>query len=153
MCGLLRELIDEVLYGLPEDSKESVRNFGGCLESCPDMLDAHQASNNKSSLTRARTGMTEQEALELLRKHNRWRRGDNSIEMADPRAIGLAIDVACRARRTHTRKGEKPMTVLIDHNAKAAEYDPLGGYYRKRPDSVEAGRAALRVPTHSQRVP
>lgn len=46
--------------------------------------------------------MTEQEALELLQKHNRWRRGDNSIEMADPRAIGLAIDVAC----IHTRKGE-----------------------------------------------
>lgn len=40
--------------------------------------------------------MTEQEALELLKKHNRWRRGDDSIEMADQRAIGLAIDVACR---------------------------------------------------------
>jgi hypothetical protein len=36
-------------------------------------------------------GMTEQEALELLQRHNRWRRGDDSVEMADPRAIGLAI--------------------------------------------------------------
>lgn len=40
--------------------------------------------------------MTEQEALDLLQKHNRWRRGDDSVEMADPRALGHAIDVACR---------------------------------------------------------
>lgn len=46
-------------------------------------------------------GMTEREALELLQRHNRWRRGDNSIEMADPRAIGLAIDVACRVLAEH----------------------------------------------------
>lgn len=45
--------------------------------------------------------MTEQEAPELLQRHNRWRRGDNSIEMADPRAIGLAIDVACRVLAEH----------------------------------------------------
>lgn len=45
--------------------------------------------------------MTEQEALELLQRHNCWRRGDNSIEMADPRAIGLAIDVACRVLAEH----------------------------------------------------
>ena len=50
--------------------------------------------------------MTELEALELLQRHNRWRRGDNSIEMADPRAIGLAIDVACRvlAERIHEKE-------------------------------------------------
>lgn len=45
--------------------------------------------------------MTEREALELLQRHNRWRRGDNSIEMADPRAIGLAIDEACRVLAEH----------------------------------------------------
>lgn len=48
--------------------------------------------------------MTEREALELLQKHNRWRRGDNSIEMADPRAIGHAIDVACRVLAEHIEK-------------------------------------------------
>lgn len=45
--------------------------------------------------------MTEREALELLKKHNRWRRGDDSLKMADPRAIGLAIDVACRVLAEH----------------------------------------------------
>lgn len=45
--------------------------------------------------------MTEQEALELLQRHNRWRRGDYAVEMAAPRAIGLAIDVACRVLAEH----------------------------------------------------
>lgn len=45
--------------------------------------------------------MTEQEALELLQRHNRWRRGDDSVEMGDPRAIGLAIDEACRVLAEH----------------------------------------------------
>lgn len=45
--------------------------------------------------------MTEREALELLQRHNRWRRGDDSVEMAAPRALGLAIDVACRALVEH----------------------------------------------------
>lgn len=40
--------------------------------------------------------MTEREALELLQKHNRWRRGDDSVEMANPSELGRAIDVACR---------------------------------------------------------
>lgn len=51
--------------------------------------------------------MTEQEALELLQRHNRWRRGDDSIGMADPKAIGLAIDVACRVLAEHIHEKEK----------------------------------------------
>ena len=45
--------------------------------------------------------MTEQEALGLLQRHNRWRRGDDSVETADPRALGLAIDVTCRVLAEH----------------------------------------------------
>lgn len=48
--------------------------------------------------------MTEREALELLQRHNRWRRGDDSVEMADPRALGHAIDVACRVLAEHIEK-------------------------------------------------
>ena len=48
--------------------------------------------------------MTEREALELLQRHNRWRRGDDSVEMADPRALGHAIDVACRVIAEHIEK-------------------------------------------------
>lgn len=48
--------------------------------------------------------MTEQEALKLLQRHNRWRRGDDSVEMEDPRALGIAIDVACRVLAEHIEK-------------------------------------------------
>lgn len=51
--------------------------------------------------------MTEREALELLQRHNRWRRGDDSVEMAAPRALGLAIDVACRVLAEHIQEKEK----------------------------------------------
>lgn len=48
MCGLLRELIDDVLYGLPEDSKESVRALEDALKAVLDTLDAHQASKQQA---------------------------------------------------------------------------------------------------------
>lgn len=60
-----------------------------------------------------KNGMTEREAmeaveaLELLLRHNRWRRGDDSIEMANPTAIGLAIDVACRVLADYIHVKEK----------------------------------------------
>ena len=36
--------------------------------------------------------MTLKEAIEVLRMHNRWRRGDDSIPMTNPTKLGLAID-------------------------------------------------------------
>lgn len=51
--------------------------------------------------------MTEREALELLQRHNCWRRGDDSVEMEDPRALGIAIDVACRVLAEHIHEKEK----------------------------------------------
>lgn len=48
MCGLLRELIDEVLYGLPEDSKDSVRALEDALKAVLDTLDAYQASKQQT---------------------------------------------------------------------------------------------------------
>lgn len=51
--------------------------------------------------------MTEAEALELLRRYNRWRRyepddpfsppKESDPKMPDPKQIGIAIDVACIA--------------------------------------------------------
>lgn len=62
--------------------------------------------------------MTETEALKLLRRFNRWRRWENpdpfaeprikGPEMPDPKKIGEAIDVACRALVEH----EAAMKVL-----------------------------------------
>lgn len=56
MCGLLRELIDDVLYGLPEDSKESVRALEDALKAVLDSLDAHQASKQQIFLEACEDG-------------------------------------------------------------------------------------------------
>jgi hypothetical protein len=37
--------------------------------------------------------MTIEEAVALLKQHNKWRRGDNDIPMTDARKLGTAIDV------------------------------------------------------------
>jgi hypothetical protein len=37
--------------------------------------------------------MTIQEAVALLENHNKWRRGDDTLEMADPKELGIAIDL------------------------------------------------------------
>lgn len=41
--------------------------------------------------------MTRAEAAEILRLHNAWRRGDETLDMQEPRLIGLAMDVAIAA--------------------------------------------------------
>ena len=46
-------------------------------------------------------------AVDLLRRHNLWRRGDENVEMVDVALLGTAIDIACeelprlRARLSH----------------------------------------------------
>lgn len=56
MCGLLRELIDEVLYGLPDDCKESVRTLEDALKAVIDSLDAHQSSKQQIFLEACEDG-------------------------------------------------------------------------------------------------
>lgn len=36
--------------------------------------------------------LTIERAVEILRKHNQWRRGDDSIEATNPTKLGIAID-------------------------------------------------------------
>jgi hypothetical protein len=56
MCTLLRELIDDVLYGLPEDCKDSVRTLEDALKTVLDSLDAHQASKQQVFLNACEDG-------------------------------------------------------------------------------------------------
>mgnify|MGYP001824016901 CR=1 FL=1 len=37
--------------------------------------------------------MTLQEAVTLLENHNKWRRGDDTLEMAEPKDLGMAIEL------------------------------------------------------------
>jgi hypothetical protein len=34
--------------------------------------------------------------IQILKLHNQWRRGDESVKMQDPKQIGLALDIAVR---------------------------------------------------------
>jgi hypothetical protein len=34
-------------------------------------------------------------AVNMLRRHNCWRRGDDTVEAVDPTLLGCAIDVVC----------------------------------------------------------
>ena len=56
MCGLLRELIDEVLYGLPDDCKESVRALEDALKAVLDTLDTYRASKQQTFLEACEDG-------------------------------------------------------------------------------------------------
>ena len=43
-------------------------------------------------------------ALALLKQHQKWRRGDDEMEMMPPRVLGEAIDVVCREAETMARR-------------------------------------------------
>lgn len=36
--------------------------------------------------------LTIEQSVEILRKYNQWRRGNDEIEAADPTELGIAID-------------------------------------------------------------
>ena len=44
--------------------------------------------------------MTLQEAVKLLESHNKWRRGDDTLEMAEPKDLGKAIDLIVKHFKT-----------------------------------------------------
>lgn len=56
MCGLLQELIDEVLYGLSDDCKESVWALEDALKTVLDSLDAYHASKQKTFIDACEDG-------------------------------------------------------------------------------------------------
>jgi len=46
------------------------------------------------------TSMDELHAAELLYRHNIWRRGDETYDMANPKELGIALDMAVKALRS-----------------------------------------------------
>jgi len=50
--------------------------------------------------------MNEKEAIEILEKFNKWRRGSKEItvnDIASPKLIGIAIDVAVNFMKQHEK--------------------------------------------------
>lgn len=62
--------------------------------------------------------MNNLEAIELLTKHNKWRRGDNDIEPTDPKQLGLAIEraiaVMSAAEAFYRAKGKDQLLAALD---------------------------------------
>jgi len=50
--------------------------------------------------------MTITEAIELLKQHNKWRRGNEKIPMTNPTDLGIAIDTVVKYYKKQT-KNEK----------------------------------------------
>ena len=71
--------------------------------------------------------MTREQAIQVLRQHNEWRRYNGAIgqgpQPTDPKTLGIAIDTACdllanlREAGTHSiylSMGEKELTIFDD---------------------------------------
>jgi hypothetical protein len=40
--------------------------------------------------------MSTSDVIQLLSSHNKWRRGDDSLEMTNPKLLGEVLDIACK---------------------------------------------------------
>jgi hypothetical protein len=69
--------------------------------------------------------MTTPEAIEILNRHNRWRRGDDDIEPTDPKQLGLAIERAIAvmeaAKTLSAAKGRHNTTIAYKAMESAME--------------------------------
>ena len=52
------------------------------------------------------TNMTTEKALDILERHNLWRRGADYVEATDPRLLGMALDKAIEVLRLSNVVGQ-----------------------------------------------
>ena len=69
-------------------------------------------------------------AVNVLRRHNRWRRGDDTVEAVDPALLGCAIDTVCDHIEKQAKVPDDVVTVPIAPTeemviAALREVDPL----------------------------
>ena len=51
--------------------------------------------------------MTTQQAVQILKQHNKWRRADEMMEMTDPKTLGIAIDTIVKYFKRQQKGGKK----------------------------------------------
>ena len=49
-----------------------------------------------------------QQAVQILKQHNKWRRADEMMEMTDPKTLGIAIDTIVAHFKSHNAKEPPP---------------------------------------------
>jgi len=52
------------------------------------------------------TNMTTEKALDILERHNLWRRGADYVDATDPRMLGMALDKAIEVLRLSNVVGQ-----------------------------------------------
>ncbi len=52
--------------------------------------------------------------VEFIRRYNRWRRGDESLEMESPKAIGDALDAVCSFIETLEREQDEWVAKAVE---------------------------------------
>lgn len=76
--------------------------------------------------------MNIQDAIKILESHNKWRRGNNDIEMTAPSILGEAIDIVTDYYSTHVTQGEDIRKQALRKLLLMAEEDYMKGSLSKK---------------------
>lgn len=66
-------------------------------------------------------------AADILERHNKWRRGDDEYEMANPKELGIAIEAAVIALRSNVTLSvtvEEIVRLLADSAEQSVDFPP-----------------------------
>jgi hypothetical protein len=91
--------------------------------------------------TTMETNMTTEKALDILERHNLWRRGADYVDATDPRMLGMALDKAIEVLRLSNVVGRSE---LLCHCGKQAVHQALslGVVVKSLPNDDEIEKAA-----------
>jgi hypothetical protein len=73
------------------------------------------------------TNMTTEKALDILERHNLWRRGADYVDATDPRMLGMALDKAIEVLRLSNVVGPSEQLVC-DHQWKSRFSEKRGSW-------------------------
>jgi hypothetical protein len=75
-------------------------------------------------------------AVNMLRRHNRWRRGDETVDAVDPALLGCAIDTVCDHIEVSLGMAPATNTDADGHSC---------SYHCDRPECIRRQRDELRI--------
>ena len=85
------------------------------------------ATDNDKRSTTMETNMTTEKALDILERHNLWRRGADYVDATDPRLLGMALDKAIEVLRLSNVVGQSEQLVC-DHQWKSRFSEKRGSW-------------------------
>lgn len=76
--------------------------------------------------------MTTEKALDILERHNLWRRGADFVEQTDPKLLGMAIDKAIEVLRLSDVVGQSEQLVCKCGNEKETDHRMCYNCWKKK---------------------